>query len=435
MKITPLEKWIADKTGISGQLDQKGLREYQLEKFRETLAFVKNNSRFYKRHLAETDPAEILNMEDITHLPMTSPEDIASDPEGFLCVSPREIGRIVTLGTSGTTGRPKRVFFTKEDQELTIDFFHHGMTQMADAKDIVMICMPGATEGSIGDLLSRGLARFECKSVIYGPIKDYEHALDTILREKITCIVGIPSQIAFVARLSEKVSLRPAVKSVLLSADYVPLSVVKAIENTWGATVYEHYGMTETGLGGGVACDAREGYHLREADLLFEVVDPKKGLQVRDGEYGEVVFSTLSRRGMPLIRYRTGDRARFLTKTCPCGTALQRLDRITGRLAEPAMLADGNTLSITQLDEALYKEPSVLTYAAELKTVNGRDCLHITVNPAESPADLNALVRRIKTELSYLFEEEKLLLDIEEGNVGYFTTGTLKRKILDSRLS
>jgi phenylacetate-CoA ligase len=433
MKITPLDKWIADKTGMPGTLDLKRLSEYQLEKFRETLARVKKNCRFYKRHLAEFDPADIRDIADISRLPMTSPADIVSDPEGFMCVSPREIDRIVTLGTSGTTGRPKRIFFTEEDQELTMDFFHHGMMTMVDSNDIVMICMPGVTDGSIGDLLKRGLARFGCQSIIYGPIKDYKHALDTIINNKITCVVGIPSQIASIARLSENNSHRIALKSVLLSADYVPVSIKEIIESVWNTTVYEHYGMTEAGLGGGVACDAHEGYHLREADLLFEVIDPESGLQVKGGEYGEVVFSTLTRQGMPLIRYRTGDSARFLIENCPCGTTLKRLDRITGRFAEPIILVDGNRISITQLDEVLYKEPSILTYGAELKTVNGHECLHLIVDPTSSTIDLNSLSGRIKKALPSLFEEGRLLLDVEEGEVGCFTTGTLKRKIIDSR--
>ncbi len=433
MKKTPLEKWIADKTRMPGRLDLKRLQEYQLEKFRETISHVKKNSRFYKEHLAKIDPADIRDMEDIARLPLTSPSDIASDPEGFLCVSPREIGRIVTLGTSGTTGSPKRIFFTEEDQELTMDFFHHGMQTMTDASDIVMICMPGVTDGSIGDLLKRGLARFGCRSIIYGPVKDYSRALETILNEKITCIVGIPSQIISIVRLSLKTNRRPSLKSVLLSADYVPVSVKEAIESIWCTTVYEHYGMTETGLGGGVACDAHEGYHLREADILFEVINPKSGLQVREGEYGEVVFSTLTRQGMPLIRYRTGDRARFLVEMCPCGTILPRMDRITGRFAEPLTFMNGNSLSITQLDEVLYKEPSILSYAAELQRVNGHDCLHILVNSTNSPVDLKFLSGKIKAALPSLFKEGLLHLSVEEGDVNYFTTGTLKRKIIDSR--
>jgi phenylacetate-coenzyme A ligase PaaK-like adenylate-forming protein len=434
MNMTPLDKWIANKINIPGRLDLKRLHEYQLEKLRETLTNVKKNSRFYRKHLAEINPSDIRDMADITRLPLTTPDDIASDPEGFLCVSPREVGRIVTLGTSGTTGMPKRVFFTNEDQEVTMDFFHHGMMTMTDEHDIVMIFMPGGTEGSVGDLLKRGLARFGCKSIVYGPIKDNTHALDMIVKEKITCMVGIPAQILSIARMSENSNYRISLKSVLLSADYVPLSAASVIKKAWGAPLYEHYGMTDMGLGGGVAGDAGEGYQLRESDLLFEVIDPVSAFQVQEGEYGEVVFSTLTRQGMPLIRYRTGDRARFLVDKCPCGTLLRRLDRITGRFAEPLMLADGNILSITQLDEILCKEPSILTYGAELQTVNGRDCLRIIVKPASGPSDPEALIRRIKMELPSLFKEEGLILYVEEGDVDYFTTGTLKRKILDSRL-
>ena len=92
-------------------------------------------------------------------------------------------------------------------------------------------------------------------------------------------------------------------KSVLLTTDYVPEAIVEFVERLWRCTVYNHYGMTEMGLGGGVECQARRGYHLREADLYFEIVNPQTEMPVVEGETGEVVFTTLTRRGMPLIRY------------------------------------------------------------------------------------------------------------------------------------
>jgi phenylacetate-coenzyme A ligase PaaK-like adenylate-forming protein len=196
--------------------------------------------------------------------------------------------------------------------------------------------------------------------------------------------------------------------------------------------VYGHYGMTETGLGGGVECAARDGYHLREADLLFEVVDPSSGRPVPDGEYGEVVFTTLTRRGMPLVRYRTGDRARFLTEACPCGTVLRRLGRVTNRLAEPVTLSGGGTLSIALLDEVIYREPSVAAYAAALYTKDGQDCLHITVLPAGGRAELDIVSRRLRSALPDVFSGG-LLLELTAGDAGYFTTGTLKRSITDHR--
>ena len=430
MNVTPLDKWIADKIG--GQPEPLKLRAYQLNRLRETLVLAKN-SRFYAASLRDVNPDDIQTMGDIARLPFTAPADIATAPNDFLCVSPRDIERIVTLNTSGTTGKPKRVFFTDDDQELTVDFFHHGMTTMTDETDRVLICMPGSTPGSVGDLLKKGLSRFGCSSVVYGPVRDDADALDTIINEKITCIVGIPSQMISLARLSEHAAIKPKLKSVLLSADYVPRAAYEIIRNAWGSAVYEHYGMTETGLGGAVACAAHDGYHMREADLLYEIVDPISGLPVPDGIYGEVVFSTLTRRAMPLIRYKTGDRARMLTQPCPCGTVLRRLDRVTNRLNEPVTLTDGAGLSVTQLDEIVHSEPSVSRYSAELRTADGQDCLHITVRPSGKAADLDTLRGHLEALLPHLFSTGKLLLDIEEGTVGYFTTGTLKRQITDSR--
>ncbi len=95
------------------------------------------------------------------------------------------------------------------------------------------------------------------------------------------------------------------------------------------------------GYGGGVSCAAHAGYHLREADLLFEIVDPGSGQPVADGQMGEVVFTTLTRRTMPLIRYRTGNLASWITTPCPCGSVLRRLGWVQGRRAEAARLADG----------------------------------------------------------------------------------------------
>jgi hypothetical protein len=128
---------------------------------------------------------------------------------------------------------------------------------------------------------------------------------------------------------------------------------------------HNHYGMTEMGLGGGVECQARRGYHLREADLLFEIVDPASGAPLPEGEAGEVVVSTLTREGMPLIRYRTGDAGRFLPGACPCGTALRTLERVTHRL--DGRLALGRaTLTMADLDEAIFPLAGVIGFSAAL---------------------------------------------------------------------
>ena len=124
--------------------------------------------------------------------------------------------------------------------------------------------------------------------------------------------------------------------------------------------------MTETGYGGGVQCGAREGYHLRDDDLLIEVLDPQTGVPVKDGEYGELVLTTLRRRGMPLLRYRTGDLGRMLTEPCGCGCLKPRLDKVEGRLDDCMRLSDGTVLSMHVLDEMVFAVDGVQDFEAEI---------------------------------------------------------------------
>ena len=191
--------------------------------------------------------------------------------------------------------------------------------------------------------------------------------------------------------------------------------------------------MTETGLGGGVECAVRDGYHLREADLLFEIVDPESGRPVPDGEFGEVVFTTLTRRGMPLVRYRTGDRSCFLTAPCPCGTVLRRLGRVTGRISGAFLLQDGQRVSIEQLDELVYADPAVLAYAAALTSETGWDRLVLTVETCGMLNDA-ALYDKIDAELGGLLRRGHLELELVRGTVDYHTAGTLKRRMNDLRV-
>ena len=122
--------------------------------------------------------------------------------------------------------------------------------------------------------------------------------------------------------------------------------------------------MTETGYGGAVDCALHCGCHLREDELLVEIVDPASGAAAPTGALGEIVVSTLRRRGAPLLRYRTGDLARLIAAPCPCGSALKRLDGFAGRLGAGAPLASGGELTMPRLDEALFAIDAVSDFAA-----------------------------------------------------------------------
>jgi phenylacetate-CoA ligase len=225
------------------------------------------------------------------------------------------------------------------------------------------------------------------------------------------------------------------IKGVLLSSDYVPQAIVDEVAQMWGCPIFEHYGMTEMGLGGGVQCSAHEGYHVREADLFFEIIDPGTAQPVPEGETGEVVFTTLTRKGMPLIRYRTGDLARFIPEPCPCGTILKRLDRIQGRLTGAVVLDKGQQLSIPDLDDVVFSVPGILDYQAEVYGREGKAHLRLKVHAEagvskEAGATLSEALGRTHL-LKKAVAEGTLVLDtITFGVAG---TGVAKRRILDLR--
>ncbi|NLT64996.1 MAG: phenylacetate--CoA ligase family protein [Acidobacteria bacterium] len=430
VEITPLENWMSQRLRITGRPLPSLVQRYQIARLRETIGYVKAHSRFYREHLRGMDPEAIQGIGDLAKLPLIGSGILADRPRDLFCVAPCDVSRIVTLSSSGTTGKPKRVAFTPEDQELIIDFFHHGMMTLARPCDRVLIFLPGRTEGSVGDLLTKALRRFDCEGIVFGPISDYPRAMKTLSNVAPDCAVGIPSQLLALSRYVRK---RIKLRSVLLTTDYVPEAVVESLGVAWGCRVYNHYGMTEMGLGGAVECSAREGYHLREADLLFEIVDPA-GRQVKDGEYGEVVFSTLTRKGMPLIRYRTGDVSRFLPGPCRCGSVLRRMERVSGRLEEPVRLWDGSTLSITRLDEILFRNPSIAAYRAELHRGEGCDSLILTATPVGEKFDADPVISQLcrQPHLGDLVRQGRLRIEVRSGDPA-FTTGTAKRSITVSR--
>ncbi|GLI39416.1 AMP-binding protein [Geobacter hydrogenophilus] len=439
MKRTPLEAWIAGKLpGGAGTLTEQ-LERYQLRKLRETVAYARDNSPFYRHHLSPLGDNPVTDLRDFASIPFTTASDLRREGTRMLCTSQDEIERVVTLQSSGTTGPPKRLFFTGEDLETTIDFFAHGMATLVEPGRTVIIFLPGTVRDSVGDLLARALDRTNVKPVIWGPVHDAAAARTEILKHRNPCLVGIPTQILALARGDLAGSIpRGWVESVLLSTDYVSGAIEEELKRLWGCRVLTHYGMTETGLGGGVECEAGEGYHLRESDLYTEIIDPVTGVPLPDGEEGEVVFTTLTRRGMPLVRYRTGDRARLVTVPCPCGTPLKRLGRVQGRIETEVLLKEGRRLRMSALDEALFPIPGLLNFAAEVVSREGSDHLHLnlhTVAGEEETVARGILPALITADTTGAFFRDKLLVlgNITFSPAEWSGTGVAKRQILDRR--
>jgi phenylacetate-coenzyme A ligase PaaK-like adenylate-forming protein len=457
-QLTPLEPWIGKTTG-KNPLTQAELEAYQVQNLRETLDLVRQNSQFYRSRLAGS-PAEINSLSDLQKFPFTTAEDIRLHPLQFLCVSQGEIQRVVTLQTSGTTGASKRLYFTQADQELTIDFFQHGMATFTRPGDRVLICLPGERPGSVGDLLGIALVRLGAHPIQYGLIREpmadaarlkdmaleirreerqeaqLQHAAEA--KRPVDVLVGIPTQILSLSRVWQQIHANPnrGPRAVLLSTDHVPEAIKKTLEETWACTVFNHYGMTEMGLGGGVECQARRGYHLREADLFFEIIDPRTGALAAEGEEGEIVFTTLTRRGMPLIRYRTGDLSRFLRAPCPCGAVLKTLEKVRCRVNGRIPLR-GGFLTLPELDERLFSIPGVLDFSVEVLSEGNRDILEIQVKEQEagevSPHVLEERLGQIKS-IARSQQEKGLEIRISTRTQAASNgVGTAKRQIIDRR--
>jgi len=441
LRITPLERWIKDRIGLEPQsaFTRDHVRRFQLEKIRQTLTFASQRSPFYRRQLFGCAPADLLNFEDFAEYPFTTAEDLVRDPLEFLCVSQSDVARVVTLRSSGSTGHSKRVFFDPEDLDRTVDFFQQGMSSLVCPGDRVLILLPGGLPGSVGELLVEGLARNHVEGIVHGPVQDPAQTIDEILARRAQCLVGIPVQVLSLVRHPQSRRIPQGfIRSVLLSTDYVPAAIVADIQRSWGSSVYQHYGMTEMGYGGGVECDAHDGYHLREADLFVEIVDPATGRSLPDGVSGEVVVTALTRCAMPLIRYRTGDQARFLPDYCPCGSMLRRLGKVQGRLMNGAALGPLAWLKMAALDEALFAIPSVLNFQAELVPANGCSRLRITLHC--DPCGLDDTVAQIQAALARLpavheaVSRGRLAIDpIRLTPETWFTSGAAKRTLIDRR--
>ncbi len=375
----PYDTWMATRLGLK-ELDRKALEEYQLERLNRTLVRARSLSPFYRRHLAGLALFPLRDLGDVALLPFTTPADVREQGLAMLCVDQGEISRVVTLATSGTTGEPKQLQFTGDDQDLTLGIFQSSMEQVARPGEACLVLLPCATPGGVGDLLRTAIARMGAQPVAYGLIENLRETALRMAEEPSCTLVGIPIQVLALARYCRAHDLRVNVRSALLCTDYVSEAVARALGDIWHCPVFEYYGMTEACYAGGMECAAHNGCHMHETDLLVEIVDPASGQVVPDGTEGEVVITSLLRRGMPLIRYRTGDISRVIPEPCPCVSVLRRLEKVRRRRHCALYLGDRELpLAMADLDEALIPLPWLGNFRAWLAQGGSRPVLGLEI--------------------------------------------------------
>lgn len=351
----PLDAWLARQCGATTCRDlPTRLAQMQLHLLRHSLKQAMRGA-FYATRLQGCD-LNLAALEDLTHLPFTTAQDLRNWGD-FLCVSQGDVQRMVTLRTSGTTGEPKRLAFTDADLVRTRDFFAVGMSQLVRAGQRLAVLLPGAERpDGVADLLRQALGSAGVEVVAPPPQvhmapPDAESATENSGNPTATrgrgeglarwleqveahCLVAAPAQL--VNLLAYFPTAGPKnLAGVLSSAEPLDAAFGQSLRQHWQCEILDHYGLTETAYGGAVECAAHHGFHVRELDVLIEIVDISGSNVLPHGQAGEVVITTLQREAMPLVRYRTGDVARLLPGPCACGSPLRRLGPVLGRIERP----------------------------------------------------------------------------------------------------
>ncbi len=315
------------------ELDRELINEYKLFRFRELMGYVMENSPYYKELYEKTgiNPSQITKYEDLKNLPLTEQKQLADHPYHFLCVSRREIVREFT--SSGTTNMLKRMAYTQHELLEIVDSVISGLKMAGmDAKDdTLQIMYPTITATwDPGLVLSKACALSGYNSVINDSL-DADEQIKTMRESGTTIIIGTSSFLYELSKAAREL-IQPGelgIKRIICSSEPLTPSMRKEIEEVWGCKTLRQWGMTELGLANAIECVEQNGFHLNNPDFLVEIIDPKTGKQLLPGEEGELVVTTLRRRCMPLIRYRTRDITTLIDEPCTCGACLdQRISDI-----------------------------------------------------------------------------------------------------------
>ena len=332
----PLDAWLAGQCGAADSRELPILlAQMQLRLLRSTLAQAMRGTYYGTRLRGCCD---ITMLAELTHLPFTTADDLRNWGE-FLCVSQGDVQRMVTLHTSGTTGQPKRLAFTDADLARTRDFFAVGMSQLVRAGQRLAVLLPGAERpDGVADLLRQALGSAGVEVVAPPPQVHMAGGGGELARwleqAAAHCVVAAPAQLANLLTCFPAAGPKNLC-GVLSSAEPLDATLGQSLRQRWQCEVLDHYGLTETAYGCAVECAAHQGFHVRELDVLVEIVDISGSNVLPIGQAGEVVITTLQREAMPLVRYRTGDVARLLPGPCACGSPLHRLGPVLGRIERP----------------------------------------------------------------------------------------------------
>jgi phenylacetate-CoA ligase len=389
-------------------LGREALMEIQLRKFQIMLGPVLETNAFYRRKLGEAGvrrPEDVQTFEDLKKLPFTTKLELSTDqashpPYGTNLTFPRE--RYTRIHqTSGTTGEPLRCLDTEESW----DWWAHCWETVYRAagvtsRDRIFFAF------SFGPFIGfwsahEGTRLIEAMAFPGGGMSSYQR-VKTILVNDISVLVCTPTYALHLAEVAEQEGLDIANSNVHIAIHAgepgasIP-ATKRRIETLWGVRCYDHAGATEVGAWG-FECQAQAGVHINEGEFIAEVIDP---VTCEPAEEGELIITNLGRAGMPVIRYRTGDRAKLDTAPCDCGRSYWRLEGgVVGRV-DDVLIVRGVNIYPSAIENIVRRFPDVGEFAVDVYRRGELDEMEIRVEVKEADPDAVAadVAKEIRTSL------------------------------------
>ena len=390
-------------------MSRNEMRDLQSERLKQLVNHVYTNVAFYRQRMDEmgVKPSDIQSIDDIVKLPFTYKTDLRDHyPFGLFAVPMKEIVRV--HASSGTTGKPTTVGYTKKDIENWREVLARCLSMCGISSDDIMQVSYGYGLFTGGLGVHYGAETIGC-SVIPISGGNTRRQLQLMSDFGSTVLACTPSYALHLAdALAENgYSLADMkLKTGVFGAEPWTENMRLELEKKWGIKAFDIYGLSEI-MGPGVAndCPAHAGLHVHEDHFFPEIVHPDTKQPVVDGEEGELVFTTLTKEGIPLLRYNTRDLSTLNRSTCECGRTTVRMKKITGR-SDDMLIIRGVNLFPSQIEHVLLEMGETSAhYMLYVDKVNNLDTLELQVeldeaNMVDTIKDLQNLARKIEHALN-----------------------------------
>ncbi|MDD7369748.1 MAG: phenylacetate--CoA ligase [Berryella intestinalis] len=369
----------------------------QLDTVLASFQTLKERSPFYAKKFEGIDLRDVKTLEDFRKLPFTDKGDLREAyPLGLAAVPEEKIVRIHS--SSGTTGTPVIIPYTKKDiEDWAIQFARCYEYAGVTPRDRVQIT-PGYGLWTAGIGFQAGVERLGAMAVPLGP-GNTDKQLQMMMDMKSTVLCATSSYALLLAEeierrgIGDKICLRKGI----IGSERWGEKMRARIASELGVELYDIYGLTEVyGPGIGINCRADSAMHIWSDYVYLEIVDPKTGEPVPDGQTGEIVLTTLQKEGAPLVRFRTHDLSRIVPGPCECGSPHPRIDIITGR-TDDMVKVKGVNMFPAQIEEVIaFTDGTSSEYQVMIDHMMGHDIMTVFFETAATGEDRAAIERNLE---------------------------------------